>query len=122
MEPIRSGHFCSDEAIQRSHDLGLRQSARGLRAGRRLAHRHPLLRGRVRLFLLIFSGRHAELPEVAMLRSSELRVTTEPELALEADGESLGRTPASYRVRQAVLPVILPPGVAVTPEAVTVTT
>lgn len=81
----------------------------------------PKLRA-LRLFPLIFSGRHAELPEVVMLRTSELRLETEPELALEADGESLGRTPASYRVRQAVLPVIIPPGVAVTPEAVTVTT
>lgn len=73
----------------------------------------------VRLFPLIFSGRHLDLPEVTMLRTQELRLTTEPDLALEADGEALSETPVHYRVRHAVLPVIIPAGIAVTPATVT---
>jgi diacylglycerol kinase (ATP) len=74
----------------------------------------PKLRA-VRLFPLIFSGRHLDLPEVTMIRSGEAKLSTEPGLALEADGEALSETPVHYRVRRAVLPVVLPPGIALTP-------
>lgn len=64
----------------------------------------------VRLFPTIFSGRHADLPEVTLVRSGGARLRTEPALGVEADGESLAATPVRYTCRDAALAVVVPPG------------
>ena len=64
----------------------------------------------LRLFPSVFSGTHLELPEVRLLRTRGFVLTTEPALAVEADGEALGATPASYRALPGELPIVVPPG------------
>lgn len=64
----------------------------------------------LRLFPLIFSGRHLDLDEVCLVRTSECEIRTTPPLVVEADGEALGATPLRYRTLEAALPIILPEG------------
>jgi YegS/Rv2252/BmrU family lipid kinase len=58
----------------------------------------PLSRLRLlRLFPTIYSGRHVEHGEVRVRRAREIRIESPAGLALAADGELLGRTPAVIR-------------------------
>lgn len=58
------------------------------------------------LFPSVFRGNHARRADVILLRSRKLHLVTEPCLGVEADGEPLAATPASYSCRPAALPVI----------------
>lgn len=51
----------------------------------------------------IFRGTHIRRPEVEVVRTRELRVTSERPCALAADGEFLGETPATMAVRPRAL-------------------
>ena len=51
----------------------------------------------------IFRGAHLRHPEVEVVRTRELRVTSEGPCALAADGEFLGETPATMSVRPRAL-------------------
>lgn len=56
----------------------------------------------------VFSGRHLEHPKVRQARAREIRISGTVPLAIQADGESLGRLPATYIVRPAALSVLAP--------------
>jgi YegS/Rv2252/BmrU family lipid kinase len=51
----------------------------------------------------IYRGAHLHRPEVEVVRTRELRVTSEGPCALAADGEFLGETPATMAVRPRAL-------------------
>jgi len=57
----------------------------------------------LRLIPSIFRGAHLRHPEVEVVRTRELRVTSEGPCALAADGEFLGETPATISVRPRAL-------------------
>lgn len=46
----------------------------------------------------IYTGSHIQLPEVEVLRGKKVRLESEGELLLEADGELLGKTPAEFEI------------------------
>jgi YegS/Rv2252/BmrU family lipid kinase len=56
----------------------------------------------------VFSGRHLQHPKVRQARAREIHISSAVPLAIQADGESLGRLPATYTVRPAALPVLAP--------------
>ncbi|MBI3998819.1 MAG: diacylglycerol kinase family lipid kinase [Armatimonadetes bacterium] len=58
----------------------------------------------------VFSGRHLGHPKVRTARAREIRVTGSKPLAIQADGESVGRLPAVFTVRPEALTVLAPPG------------
>ena len=62
----------------------------------------------LRLFPAFYRGTHATLPEVRTLRVERVRIDATPGLDLEADGESLGRTPAVLTSARAALPIVVP--------------
>lgn len=53
----------------------------------------------LRLFPLVFSGKHVNYPYVVMLRGAEIRVSAERPLVVHADGEIVGETPVVISVR-----------------------
>jgi diacylglycerol kinase (ATP) len=57
----------------------------------------------LRLIPSIFRGAHLGRPEVEVVRTRELRVTSEGPCALAADGEFVGETPATMAVRPRAL-------------------
>jgi YegS/Rv2252/BmrU family lipid kinase len=57
----------------------------------------------------VFSGRHLGHPKVRQARAREVRITSATPLAIQADGESIGRLPATYTIRPAALSVLAPP-------------
>ncbi|MGH2403375.1 MAG: diacylglycerol/lipid kinase family protein [bacterium] len=57
----------------------------------------------------VYSGRHLGHPKVRQARASLIRVTSEVPLAIQADGESVGRLPATFTVHRAALSVLAPP-------------
>lgn len=59
------------------------------------------------VFPRVFCGRHVNHPAVRMVRSSWLRIDTLESRVIQADGESLTRTPARIEVRPGALDVIL---------------
>lgn len=56
----------------------------------------------------VFSGRHLEHPKVRQARATQIRVTGEVPLAIQADGESVGRLPATFTVHRSALAVLAP--------------
>ncbi len=58
----------------------------------------------------VYSGRHLEHPKVRQARAREVRVTGATPLAIQADGESVGRLPATFTAHLAALTVLAPPG------------
>lgn len=57
----------------------------------------------------LFSGGHLKHPKVFHTTAREVRVTSDTPLAIHADGESVGRVPAHFRVIPHALEVIAPP-------------
>ena len=55
------------------------------------------------------SGRHASYPHVLTARGAEIRLSTEPPVALDVDGELCGKTPARFRQLPNALRVRVPP-------------
>jgi diacylglycerol kinase (ATP) len=53
----------------------------------------------LRLFPLVFSGKHVNYPYIVMLRGSQITVSSEAPLVVHADGEIVGETPISVRIR-----------------------
>jgi len=46
----------------------------------------------------VYRGRHLPDRDIAELRASQIRIEADPPLPVEADGENLGTTPATFRV------------------------
>lgn len=57
----------------------------------------------------VYSGRHLGHPKVRQARASHIHVTGDVPLAIQADGESVGRLPATFRVHRSALSVLAPP-------------
>jgi diacylglycerol kinase (ATP) len=64
----------------------------------------------------VFSGAHLRHPKVAHLRAQEIQVESAAPLAIHADGETVGRVPAVFRVVPQAIDVIVP---AAAPAAAT---
>jgi YegS/Rv2252/BmrU family lipid kinase len=62
----------------------------------------------LRVIARTFKGTHVELPQIATYRGEEVRVESDPPFDVYADGDPVGRTPATMRVRQRCLKVIVP--------------
>jgi YegS/Rv2252/BmrU family lipid kinase len=62
------------------------------------------------IFPKAYAGGHVRHPEVEIVRSTFLRVTTTPDAPVIADGESVGRTPLDVRLRPLALGVLVPAG------------
>jgi diacylglycerol kinase (ATP) len=60
------------------------------------------------LFPTVYRGSHVERPEVEMLQTRALRVSSERPLPLYGDGEPLGTTPIEMEVRPQALRVCVP--------------
>ncbi len=56
----------------------------------------------------VFSGKHLLHPKVRQARGSVVRVTSAMPLAVQADGESVGRLPATFTVHPGALQVLAP--------------
>jgi len=59
------------------------------------------------LFRLVYSGGHIGLQEVEYFRASRVRILTEPETEVFADGEYICPTPVEFAVRRNALRVIV---------------
>ena len=64
----------------------------------------------------VFSGRHVDNEEVAVMRASEVEITADRPFAVYADGDHLADLPATVRVLPRALDVIAPPGDLVGPN------
>lgn len=62
------------------------------------------------IFPKAYAGGHVSHPEVEIVRSAFLRVTTVPEAPVIADGESVGRTPLEVSLRPRALGILVPAG------------
>lgn len=62
------------------------------------------------LFVLpkVYSGRHLEHPKVRQAQGREIIVTSATPLAVQADGETIGTLPTTFRVHQGALEVLIP--------------
>ena len=56
----------------------------------------------------VYSGRHLAHPKVRQARATQIRVTGEVPLAIQADGESVGTLPATFTVHRSALSVLAP--------------
>ncbi len=56
----------------------------------------------------VFSGRHLQHPKVMHTTAREVRVDSETPLAIHADGETVGKVPAVFRIIPQALEVIVP--------------
>ncbi len=56
----------------------------------------------------VFSGRHLQHPKVFHTAAHEVRVDSDVPLAIHADGETVGRVPAVFRIIPQALEVIVP--------------
>ncbi len=66
---------------------------------------------KIRIFLLlptVFTGKHVLEPEVSLHAFKSVRIESEEPLALYADGEPIGTTPAEIRVEPSALSVFAP--------------
>ncbi len=63
----------------------------------------------LRVLLATFSGGHLDHPKVAHTLAQEVRVETRAPVAVQADGESIGHSPVTFRIVPAALDVIAPP-------------
>jgi YegS/Rv2252/BmrU family lipid kinase len=52
----------------------------------------------IRNIIKLFDGSFTDLPEVSTFRSSKIIIHSEPQMFLEADGESLGHTPFVFNI------------------------
>jgi YegS/Rv2252/BmrU family lipid kinase len=57
----------------------------------------------------VFSGAHLRHPKVALYRSREVRIVSTTDARVQADGEDLGRAPASFKVCPGALRLLAPP-------------
>jgi YegS/Rv2252/BmrU family lipid kinase len=64
--------------------------------------------GFLRVVTRIFKGTHVDLPQIDTYRGEEVRVESNPPFDVYADGDPIGRTPATMRVRARCLRVIVP--------------
>ena len=62
----------------------------------------------LRLFHVVFSGRHIGMKEVAYWKASRVRIQTDPGMDLYADGEYVCSTPVELAVKREALKVIVP--------------
>lgn len=62
----------------------------------------------LRVGLLLRRGRHLTHPNVEHFRTSSLSLTTDPPQRIDVDGELVGETPATFRIRPAALWVRAP--------------
>ncbi len=62
----------------------------------------------LRAFPRLFAGTHVDLPYVTTLRTRRLEVTASRPLAIFADGEPIGMTPAEITVDPLALRVLAP--------------
>jgi YegS/Rv2252/BmrU family lipid kinase len=56
---------------------------------------------------ILYDGRILGDPAVSHLRTAQVRIDTDPAVAVQADGEILGRTPAEFSIRREALRVIV---------------
>jgi diacylglycerol kinase family enzyme len=66
----------------------------------------------LRLLPTVFSGAHAQLDEVKILRGSEVELSADRPFTIYADGDPLGVLPATLRVLPAAVRVMVPAGSA----------
>lgn len=64
----------------------------------------------LRLLATVLAGRHGALPEVRFIPTRRFRIDSDEPLDMWADGERLGRTPASVEVAPGAVRVMLPGG------------
>ncbi|MFL5866263.1 MAG: diacylglycerol/lipid kinase family protein [Thermoleophilaceae bacterium] len=62
----------------------------------------------LRVVARTFKGTHLELPQISTYRGAEVTVDADRPFDIYADGDPVGRTPATLRVRQRCLKVIVP--------------
>jgi diacylglycerol kinase family enzyme len=62
----------------------------------------------LRLFHVVFSGRHIGMKEVEYWKAARVRIQTDPVVDLYADGEYVCRTPVELAVKREALRVIVP--------------
>mgnify|MGYP001279531371 CR=1 FL=1 len=60
----------------------------------------------LRLFPLVFSGRHVNYPYVVMLRGRNVKISADRPLVIHADGEIVGETPVSVSIRPQSLTIL----------------
>jgi diacylglycerol kinase family enzyme len=63
----------------------------------------------VKTFPKVFSGKHVDHPAVTMLRGKEIEISAERPFQVYADGEPVGRLPATFSVVPAALRLVVPP-------------
>ena len=61
----------------------------------------------LRLFRVVYRGRHLGMKEVEYFQSARLRIATDPVSEVFADGEYICRTPVEIGVRREALRVIV---------------
>jgi len=64
----------------------------------------------LRLLPKTFSGQHVNHPKVDVESAATVTVTSETPLTVQADGELIGRVPATFTVVPLALEVLAPPG------------
>jgi len=62
----------------------------------------------LRLFHVVFTGRHIGMKEVEYWKATKVRIQTDPVMDLYADGEYVCRTPVELAVKREALQVIVP--------------
>jgi YegS/Rv2252/BmrU family lipid kinase len=62
------------------------------------------------LFPRAYAGRHVSYPEVEIVRSRMVRIFSDPDAPVIADGESVGRTPVELTLRPRSLGIVVPSG------------
>ena len=62
----------------------------------------------LRLFPVVYKGRHIGMPEVEYFRTSRLRVLSDPKMEVFADGEFICQTPVEIGVRPDAFQIIAP--------------
>ena len=62
----------------------------------------------LRLFPLVYFGRHLGVPQVKYFQTVRMRLEIEKPMDVYADGEYVCRTPVEVRVEPAALKVIVP--------------
>jgi diacylglycerol kinase (ATP) len=63
----------------------------------------------LRAFPTVYTGRHATHPKVRMLRAGAVSIEANRSLPVYADGERMGRLPATFEVLPGALPVVVGP-------------
>jgi diacylglycerol kinase family enzyme len=62
----------------------------------------------LRLFPLVYSGRHIDHPAVQVLRGKEIRIDSVHKLAVHADGDLAGTTPVEVKICHHVIRLRVP--------------